>query len=218
MKYGRQLALTLVPAGLVLLGLAGAARLLDASVSTLSLDIAAVASVHPLTGALSSLSVLLWCTAAVTCGFAAVVVWGERPAVSGASAGFLATSSAVSLYLLFDDLFEVHEYLAPRYASIEERFVLGLLGLVVVAYLVGFRRDIARTPWVMLAIALGLLATSAFIDVAFATRMASFGPWHLRVQVGAKWIGIACWCSYYVRTAYRAVAGPRLPRTNRGPA
>lgn len=218
MKYGRQLVLTLVPAGLVLLGVAGGARLFDASVSTLSLDIAAVANVHPLTGALSSLSVLLWCTAAVTCGFAAVVVRGERPVISGASAAFLGTSSALSLYLLFDDLFEVHEYLAPHYVGIEEPFVLGLLGLVAVVYLVGFRRDIVRTPWLMLAIAVGLLAMSALIDVAFATRSSGFGAWHLRVQVGAKWVGIACWCSYYVRTAYRAVAGTRLPHTNRGPA
>ena len=58
--------------GLVLVALAS--LYLDISVVDLTRDIAVVAGVHPLTGMVSNIGILLWCAAAAICLFSSSVL------------------------------------------------------------------------------------------------------------------------------------------------
>jgi hypothetical protein len=162
-------------------------------------------------GILSNLGVLLWCASAAICLFAALAL--RDP--GSTAARFLLCSAALSAYLLIDDFFMVHEELAPRYLGLHEKAVMAALGAATCAYLLAFWRLIAQTQFLVLALAVGLLGASAAIDTLRDTlpwRWATIGGWEYFFEDGAKWLGIALWCSYHVRTAHQVMAGAiRLP-------
>jgi hypothetical protein len=80
-------------------------------------DIAAIAKIHPLSGFLSNLGILLWCAAASICSFAAMTLRKIKPRDIF---WFLLSSAVLSAYLMFDDLFQFHEELAPTYLGLNE--------------------------------------------------------------------------------------------------
>lgn len=190
----RQLAFTfLLP--LILLAaiaLSGLFGLME--VNQLTRDVAAIADIHPLSGLLSNLGILLWCASAAICLFARSV---RRQGVDGREgARFLLASALLSLYLMFDDLLCIHETLAPDYLGLPEKLVFAVLGVALAAYLVVFRRMILRTNYLFLVLALGLFALSVGIDSLLAT------PKYI-LEDGLKWLGIASWCSYHAQTSRR---------------
>lgn len=158
-------------------------------------DVTALAGVHPLTGFLSSLGVLLWCVAASICFFAA---WTLRNSKPGDIFWFLLFSALLSAYFLFDDLFQFHEELAYRYLGLKEKTVTAALLIAVFAYLIFFRRIILRTNFSILLSALGFFTTSVVIDQWLSHKYF--------FEDGAKWLGIASWCSYFTHTSYLFLA------------
>lgn len=173
-------------------GLAGAIGLVD--VRQLVMDVASIAGIHPLSGMLSDLGILLWCASATVCLFARFVLGRQA---TPESARFLLASALLSLYLTFDDLFQIHERLAPDYLGVPEEAVLVLLALSLLSFLVAFRRLILRHGYLFLILALGFFALSEAVDMS---HIASRGA-PLLAEEGCKWLGIASWCSYQVQTA-----------------
>jgi hypothetical protein len=161
-------------------------------------DVTAIAGLHPLAGALSSFGILLWCAAAVACAFAAMVLRGAGRAEE---ARFLAASAVLSVYLMFDDLFGLHEDLAARYLGIDEDIVFVVLGIGVAAYLFVFRRIILTTSLDVLVAAVVFLAASVAVDAFLESSLWRLGQWNYFVEDGLKWMGIAAWACYYVFTA-----------------
>jgi hypothetical protein len=200
---GRQIAFTLIPALGVLALLLAAAALTPTPMGYMTRDMAAIGELHPLAGILSNLGVLLWCASAAICLFAAL---GLRDPGSTAAFRFLLCSAALSAYLLVDDFFMFHEELAPRYLGLHKDAVIAGLGAATCAYLLAFWRLIAQTQFVVLALAVGLLGASAAMD-ALLWPWLKIGGWEFFIEDGAKWLGIASWCSYHVRTAHQAMAG-----------
>lgn len=171
---------------------------LRVSLPMVTRDITAIAGLHPLAGALSSLGILLWCAAAVACAFAAVVLGGSGRAEE---ARFLAASAVLSAYLMFDDLFGLHEDLAARYLGFDENLVFAVLGIGVAAYFFAFRRVILTTSLDVLVAAVGFLAASVAVDVFLESSLWRLGQWNYFVEDGLKWMGVAAWACYYVFTA-----------------
>jgi len=196
----RQLLITLAPSIFVLLLIMVTSISFQVSMPTMTRDVTAIAKIHPLSGILSSLGILLWCAAASICGFAAIILRDVKPR---ATFWFLLSSSLLSAYLLLDDFFQFHEALAPRYLGLSEKFVIAALGVAVSAYLIAFRRIILRTHFGALLLALGFLATSVVIDVILEPWLWRLGHWTFFFEDGAKWLGIAFWCSYYVHTTHQ---------------
>lgn len=157
-------------------------------------DPTALARLHPLSGIQSSLGVLLWCAAATLCFFTAAVLWG---AAAPSFILFLLASGLLSSYLLLDDLFQIHEKLASQYFGVRQKHVLAGLAVVVAAYLVGFRRVIAATPYALLGVAMILLSASAVIDAVVLKLWPQQGDVGLFLEEGNKWLGIASWCGYF---------------------
>lgn len=181
---------------------AAASLIFHVRIPVMTADPTATARIHPLTGIISNLGILLWCAAASTCAFAAMALRGEPRD----SRRFLLSSALLSAYLMTDDLFLFHEHLAPRYLGLNERFVFAILGIAVGLYLITFIRVILRTNFILLLLAVGFLGASVFIDAILEPWLWRIGQWEYFIEDGAKWLGIASWCSYYVTTSFQILA------------
>ena len=110
--------MTLAPSLSVLLVVVAASLFLQVRMPNMTRDVTAIANIHPLSGVLSNLGVLLWCTAAAVCGFASFFLRHAQPR---SPSRFLLSSSLLSVYLMLDDLFQLHENLLPRYLGLSEK-------------------------------------------------------------------------------------------------
>jgi hypothetical protein len=153
---------------------------------------------HPLTGVLSNVGVLLWCTAAAICFFASAVLRGRRSAL----AAFFVWSAIVTTVLLLDDFFLFHDDLARRIFGLKQRHVELAYLVGVVGYLLAFRRVLFESDWGLLFVALALFAVSMGVD-QIQHRWPS--PWRIGVEDGAKFLGIVGWMGFFVQTAFRAI-------------
>lgn len=198
-----QLLITFVPSLSMLAAMAVAGVLFQVDMDVMTRDVTATANVHPLTGILSNLGILLWCAAASICAFAAVTLRNVEP---GEPFRFLLCSALLSGYLLLDDFFLFHDELAPRYLGVDEKLVYAALGIAVCAYLVAFRRVILQTHFAVLLLSLGFLGIAVVMDALLEPWLRRLGHWEYFFEDGAKWLGIASWCSYYVRTSHQLVA------------
>lgn len=182
-------------ASVPLLAIAVVRVLLQVQIPDMTRDVAAIASIHPLSGILSSLGILLWWTSATIWFFAAFLQRG-RP--SAAYVGFLVYSGLLSAYLGLDDLFQFHEYLAPTYLKVPEQVIYGLLAFVVAVYLWRYRRALERPDGVLLLLALALLSGSVAVDAALEPWLWRLKDWSFFVEDGFKWLGICFWTAFCV--------------------
>jgi hypothetical protein len=196
----RQLLITFVPSLSILVAILVVSILFQVSMPTITQDVSAIAKLHPLSGILSNLGILLWCAAASICFYTATILRGVKPRDTFE---FLLSSALLSTYLLLDDFFQIHEALAPRYLGVNEIVVFAALGIGVSVYLIAFRRVILRTNFRVLLLSVGFLSTSVFIDAIPASLLWRLGDWEYFFEDGAKWLGIASWCSYYVHTSHQ---------------
>lgn len=194
----RHLLIIFVPTLAILLLMGMASLLFNVSIPNMTRDVTAIANISPLTGILSNLGILLWCSAASICFFSAIML---RNLKSKEIFWFLISSALLTTYLLFDDFFLFHEYLASRYLGLNEKVIFGALGIAVLSYLIEFRGIILRTNFSILLLSLGFLSTSVVIDTVFEFLFGNLGQWEYFLEDGTKWLGIASWCSYSVQTS-----------------
>jgi hypothetical protein len=204
----KQLQITFVPTIMMLITIGVFGVIYELNMGTITRDVAVIGNIHPLSGFLSTLGIFLWCVAASISFFAAFIVRNFKRKKTFL---FLLSSAALSTYLLFDDAFMFHENLASSYLGINEKVVLVLLGVAVFAYLFTFRNIILKTHYYVLLLALGFLGFSVLIDVITVRWLDELGYWIYFIEDGAKWIGIASWCSYYVHTSYHFVINAYAP-------
>ncbi len=205
----RQLLITLLPAILILIAVATVSILSQITISSFTRDVTAIANIHPLSGILSTLGILLWCVAASITLFAAFIL---RSFEQSKTFKFLFASSLLSIYLMLDDAFLFHEVLAFKYFGIDEKIVIFTLGISVFAYLVSFRQIILKTNYSVLLLAFIFLTISVLTDGILDPWFWSLGDWEYFIEDGFKWLGIVSWCSYYVQTSYLFVINAhRLP-------
>jgi len=165
---------------------------------TFTVDFASIAHLNPLAGALSNLGVLLWCASMSICLFSALVL--KHKSTKDVRL-FLAASGLLSGYLLFDDLFQFHEFIAPKYIGIRQTFVVTSIIIATASYLFACRKTILKTNFLLLGCALGFLALSVLVDQFLEPHLWRLGEWSLFVEDGSKWIGIFCWFAYLATTA-----------------
>jgi hypothetical protein len=157
---------------------------------------------HPLTGLQSHVGVLIWWGAASICLFSVAVL--RRPGERRLRA-FAASYGVLSAVLALDDLFLLHEDLAPRYLGIHELAVVAAYGVAAVALTVAFRDVILRSEYRLLAAAVGFFAVSILTDQVIAKYWQS--GWRIVVEDGLKLVGVVSWTAYFVGVCLRAVSG-----------
>ncbi|WP_153009649.1 hypothetical protein [Mastigocoleus testarum] len=142
-------------------------------------------------GFISNLGVLLWCSTTAICFFACVLV--SKKSKSNLSTFFF-WSASLSGIMLLDDLFLIHEQIAPIYLRINEKIIFIFYGLSILTYFLRWQRQILKTEYSLLLLALMLFALSMFLDVI------NYSDAFL--EDSFKFLGILTWSSYYIRTCY----------------
>lgn len=213
----RTLLIIFIPSILILILIALANLFFDVSISSMTQDPTAIAQINPFSGILSNLGILFWCTSASICFFVGITL---HKVILKEMYWFLICSALLSTLLLLDDLFQIHEILAnlgfKDTVVWNERVYYVALGLALFAYFYSFRKVIMMTQYAILLLAFIFLASSVFLDAIFnpfnswiLARI--FGHdiygWDYFSEDGAKWLGIVCWCTYFVNTSYKLLVG-----------
>jgi hypothetical protein len=189
---GRGLVLLYLPILTLLFLVAVTAFSAHIPLSSLTRDMASIAHVHPLIGVVSNIGILLWCATAVICLFSRSLL---RQRGLHAEGRFLLWAALMTLVLLVDDLFMIHEYIAPIHFHVNEKLVLISYALAAGAYLVSHRRLILSANYLLLAAAMGLFSASMLVDL-----LDGRGWWRLG-EDGFKILGIASWLGYHAGIA-----------------
>jgi hypothetical protein len=195
------LAALYVPATALLLGALVASRVKKRSFGVFTRDPTTIMGAHPLIGLVSSVGVLGWCATASLCLF----TWGvTRHRVAGRLGDmFLLIPGLLTTVLMLDDLFEIHETLAPRYIAVPDDLLIVPYVLVAVGWAVAFRRRILRTEYLLLLIAAGGFTVSGVVD---ALTDAPYDSRYL-LEDGLKFLGIVGWLGYFGRVCFRELTG-----------
>ncbi|HYW07413.1 MAG TPA: hypothetical protein VE913_10675 [Longimicrobium sp.] len=167
-------------------------------ITTLTRDPVAELQGAPYTGIVSNLGVLLWAGAATLCFFAASLL---RP--GSEARRFFLFGGALTAALLVDDLFLLHEAVAPIYLGVPEKAVHLGNGLLTLGFLYACRGVIMRTEPLLVMMALGLFGLSVVVDQLLPLSVSTA----LVVEDGAKLAGITVWLAYFARAARRALPG-----------
>ena len=169
-------------------------------------DIATTAKVHPMVGILNNLGIILWTSSAAVCFFSALTL---RRNLSGRFHAFFLSSGLLSAYLLLDDMFLFHEFIAPINMGIDQNVIFLVLLVAVFAYLTAFYNLILKTNYVYLLISGAFLAGSLFVDVfLYESLQEKIGLWEHFIEDSFKWLGIVFWFTYFADTAYHSFIGP----------
>lgn len=196
-----------LPALLLLLGTVIFTLLTQAKIPFFLSEAKAIYSIPFHAGALSSIGILLWCAAASVCFLTATVLYGS-PAESE-KRRFLLSAGLLTSVLTLDDLFLIHEELAPDYLNLEEEIVLSFYLVLFIFFLARHIRTIFRTDFSILLTSLTFFAGSFVFDLLFQHRLMLVGA-ELRglrylLEEGSKLLGIAGWLGYFGRVCYASL-------------
>lgn len=153
-------------------------------------------------GLVSNIGVLGWNAAAVICLFSAYILYFLKQ--DREFAGFFLWSGAITLLLLLDDFFMLHDAVFYIYLHINENVIYVIYFLLLTYYLVRYHRTLRKTPVLILAIAFGLFVTSTVVDKSpgLASRMGLLLPFDdellLIAEDGTKFFAIISWLAYFV--------------------
>ncbi|WP_052055520.1 hypothetical protein [Myxosarcina sp. GI1] len=174
----------------------------DIPTDRLTRDIAAIAEVPSFYGMISNIGILLWCASASICLFVFAVLQKlkiKTIAFKNNFLSFLLFSGLITLMLMFDDLFLLHEDIFPS-LNISEMVVYSSYVTVVLLYLLKFRKIIFSTTWGILC--LGFLFFAASLTIDFFSIS---GSRITLLEDGFKLLGIASWFSYFVSLCFETV-------------
>lgn len=197
---------TVVLASGALLALAAAVSIVKGvSVALILDDPLAVYDANPLTGAISNLGVTLW-SATAGLSFLTASVLRDRGA-GRESVAFFFWSGIVTVALLLDDLFEVHDVIGPRWFHLPQPGFYVAYVVITAAYLWRFRQFLLRSDYLLLVLVGVLFGLSIVLDLEDDVL-----PMQELFEDGAKFVGIALWLVYFGSTAFASLtAAPSRP-------
>ena len=150
----------------------------------------------PYLGALSNLGILMWCGAACVCLFSWYVLARHRARPRDRS--FLLATAGLTSLLMFDDLFQIHEHVAPRILAVSQKAVLTIYGGIALLYLLRYLPMIFRRDRPLLYSIGACFATSLLVDLDLIEL--SQDSVNL-IEDGAKFLGTSGWLVYCARRA-----------------
>ena len=143
-------------------------------------------------GFISNIGILFWAFTAAICLFSSVI---HKQRNNQATSQFLLYSGLLTLWLLLDDMFMLHDSLLPNHLMIPEKLVyLGYVTIVLV-YLVKFRTEILNHEYATLFIAFSFFALSVLADLLLEQQGFEF-----LLEDGLKLFGIVTWFIFFFRT------------------
>jgi hypothetical protein len=194
---------TLVPSIILLVFVAFlvvylAARGTSTNVAHLTRDPNTIAGMPFYYGFFSYLSIACWAAAAGICYVGAFLIGGGAQYRSARMT--LLYGGTLSLLLMFDDAFMLHEHVLPDIFRIKEYVAYGAYALAFAGFVYLFWREILRTDFLLLFASAAALGTSIGIDAVF--EMSEFVTYS---EDGFKSLGISFWLAYFARFTKKAV-------------
>ena len=144
-------------------------------------------------GILSNLGILFWTAGAAICFFSAAII----NCINHKSQAFyfLLFGGIITTVLLCDDFFQFHERVFPKYLNTSGSQVFIIYFLMILAYLIFFRKKIMATDFLFLGMSLLGFAISATIDEVFVNHFRG----KFLLEDGFKFLSILSWTTYYIR-------------------
>lgn len=163
-------------------------------------DPAAVTGVNPFTGVVSNTGILFWCISASVCLFAFFNIVERRNNKVNDDTLFLLFFGLTTLILLLDDLFLIHESIAPVLLNISEKQIYVCYGMIVLFGIVRFKKIILQTEWIILSLSFSFFALSLAIDI-FGNSL-DFSK-SVFLEDSFKLLGIVSWVCYFVLASFK---------------
>lgn len=149
---------------------------------------------NPFLGILSQIGILFWCVSSSICLFCALIIT-QKHYIWQNLANFLQFFGLITLILLLDDLFLLHESIFPQLLKIPEEFVYFCYGISVLIGLIKFKKIIIQTEWTILLLSLIFFSFSLILDEIILLNY-SVGL-KILLEDGFKLLGIASWFCYF---------------------
>lgn len=176
-------------------------------------DPAEVGNLAPYTGLVSTLGILLWSGAVSICFFTGYLLKISKKSNPKWQLFFL-VSAYIMLWLLIDDIFQLHENFSTLLFGAEaniaqtnkplqhllETILFAIYGSLFALYIFYFRKLIYQTELLVLILALLFFAISIVIDVLFEGMKGDF-----ILEEGFKLLGIISLLTYYIRACYQKI-------------
>jgi len=165
----------------------------------LSRDPLAVADLDPYTGILSNFGAIFWSLSFGICFFTFFTLLQKLIKLEKELIMF---SGLLSLLLLTDDLFMLHEAVIPYFLGINEIFIFILYTAFFAFYFFYFRRDHLKSNFTMLILAFFFFGISIVIDFFQDSILSNQRHFY---EDGSKFMGIVFWTNYQFINCKRIV-------------
>ncbi|BAU63128.1 hypothetical protein STA3757_04860 [Stanieria sp. NIES-3757] len=162
----------------------------------LTRDPAAVAATHPLTGMISNIGILLWCSCAAICLFCFKLL--KNKPLNREFSSFFLLSGYLTAILVLDDLFLLHEDIFPKYLNISEKVVLCTYAIVILLYLAKFKKLILKTDFFFLFLSFIFFSLSILSEIMIKKDLIMLEDW-------LKLFGIVNWLAYFTRVCFQQI-------------
>jgi len=143
-------------------------------------------------GFFSYVGILFWAGAATLCFFTRYMLPSSESLNEVKS--FLLASGLLTLLMMTDDLFLLHEDVFPNYLHIQEGIVYIIYVNLFIYYIFYFREELLRSEFLVLGLAFAMIGTSQFVD-----ELPMPIPEDSFLEDAVKLFGIMTWFIYYTR-------------------
>jgi hypothetical protein len=165
-------------------------------VSNLTRDTAAVLHGHPYDGMISMLGLFLWSASAGICFLSYSLVKEGNSVMKGV---FL-YGGALSLFLGFDDCFQLHEEVfIHAFPLAEKLFYLVYIGSII-GYFFRFKNELFETKFLFWISSMSLFLVSMILDI-----LDPFVSHQVYYEDCCKFAGIFLWFMYFANTSYNVL-------------
>jgi hypothetical protein len=155
-------------------------------------------SINPLIGAVSNIGILLWCISATIAFLGFLILKKSRKKKDTKS--FLFYSGILTSILLVDDLFLIHEAIAPKILQINQEMFYLFLVIATAGWLIKFRKTILKTDYIPLVLAFVFLGLSVVFDRIVDLSIIQLEFSQIKIfEDGSKLFGIVSWTTYFFR-------------------
>ncbi|MBC1268346.1 MULTISPECIES: hypothetical protein [Nostocaceae] len=178
---------------------------------TLVADPNEIGKLPPYAGMISMLGILFWCASAAISIFTASFLSKNKLVRSKKWSNFLLLSGFLTLFILLDDLFQIHEYYFHPFVDLKtwenprrvqnffETVFFIIYMILIGMYLYRFKSIFKITNYNILLLALSFFAISTIVDIATPESMFL----HYTIEEGLKFLGIVTWFSYFMDCSYQ---------------
>ena len=149
-------------------------------------------------GFFSYIGILFWAGTATLCFFSRSLLGDSENNESVRK--FLLASGLLTLLMMSDDLFLLHEDVFPNYFGIQEGIVYIIYMNAIIYYIYAFRNQLLNSEYLVLGTAFGLIGISQFVDMLPMPI-----PEDSFLEDAIKLFGVMSWFIYYTRYCANAV-------------